>query len=265
MATDRGWPVWYELMTGNPAAVAPFYKAVMGWDIPAEGMVMANGADYRFIARADGGHEGAVLTYDAANAGSPSMWAVYFSTPDCDAAVDQALAMGATVHMPPTSLPGAGRIAMLADPQGAMFYLIDPQPPEGEAPPAIGVFDQTRPGHCCWHELNTDDAPGQEVFYTSLLGWQVNGEMPMPDGHSYRFLEAGGTGIGAIGSMKPDGMPSLWLPYFRVASIAAAQSAVVANGGTVVMGPHDVPGEDTIIVATDPAGAAVGFVGHTGS
>jgi predicted enzyme related to lactoylglutathione lyase len=267
MVAAKGWPVWYELMTADPARAAPFYQAVLGWTIPAEGMTMANGAEYRFIARGDGKHQGAVLTYDAATAAAdvPSRWITYFNTPDCDATVDQARALGATVHMPPTTMPGAGRIAMLADPQRAMYYLIDPQPPEGEENATADVFDPVQPGRCCWHELNTADADGQLAFYADLFGWTVSGEMPMPGDHTYRFIDAGGTGIGAIGSMKPDDAPSAWLHYFRVESIAAAEAAVAANGGTILRGPHEVPGDDMIIAALDPVGATIGLVGQKGS
>ena len=50
-----GTPIWYELMTPDPAAVAPFYRAVLGWEIPAEGHDMPNGSQYREVARAGGG------------------------------------------------------------------------------------------------------------------------------------------------------------------------------------------------------------------
>ncbi len=32
--------------------------------------------------------------------------------------------------MPPTDIQGVGRIAMVADPQGAPFYIMTPQPPD---------------------------------------------------------------------------------------------------------------------------------------
>ncbi len=154
---------------------------------------------------------------------------------------------------------------MLADPQGAMFYLIDPTPPEGQEEMESDVFASDIPGRCAWNELNTDNAPGQLEFYSSLFDWTVGGEMPMPGDHTYQFLDCNGTAIGAIGSMKPDGMPNMWLPYFRVEDIDASAGAVTANGGKIVMGPHEVPGGDTIIVTLDPDGAAVGFVGRKGS
>ena len=40
----QGQPIWYELMAPDPAAVAPFYRAVGGWEIPAAGNAMPNGS-----------------------------------------------------------------------------------------------------------------------------------------------------------------------------------------------------------------------------
>ncbi len=258
-----GFPVWYELMSPDPAGVAPFYRAVIGWDIAAEGMAMPNGSEYRMIALADGGFQGGVLTLTEGMlaGGAAPGWVTYFDVGDVDAKLDEATAMGAVVHIPAVTMEGVGRMAMLADPQGAPFYLMDPTPPADNPDAQSGVFMPDTLGHCAWNELNTDAAAEQIDFYTALFDWEVAGEMPMPGDHIYKFLNHRETGVGAIGSMKPEGMPNAWLPYFRVADIGAAASAVEANGGTVLMGPQDVPGGDRIIVTIDPAGAAVGLVG----
>ena len=261
-----GIPIWYELMSADPVAVAPFYRATLGWDIPPQGHTMPNGSEYRMIGRNDGGNAGGVLTLTPgmANHGAKPGWLTYFHVDDVDSAVEQAEAAGGVVHMSPTTMPGVGRMAMLADPQGAPFYLMAPTPPAGNPEAKSDVFKGDARGHCTWNELNTDDAEAQIGFYTGLLGWTVSGEMPMPGDHIYKFLECEQRGIGAIGSMKPEGMPNGWLPYFRVADISAAATAVAATGGTILMGPHDVPGNDVIIVALDPGGAGVGLVGGKG-
>lgn len=251
----EGYPVWYELMVADPAAVAGFYRDAAGLGWPDEGGAMPNGATYRSITRADGSAAGGLLGIDM-----PATWVVYFQTADVDAAVEKATSLGAVVHMPANDVPGAGRIAMLADPQGAIFYLIRPQPPEGADLSGPGVFEGQTVGHWAWNELNTDNAAVQLTFYSALFGWTVADEMEMPGDHSYKMMDCGGTQIGAICSMKPEGAPSAWLPYLRVSDVAASADAVKANGGSVLMGPHDVPGGDRILVAIDPAGAALGLV-----
>ncbi|RIV87627.1 VOC family protein [Aurantiacibacter zhengii] len=259
-----GFPIWYELMAPDPAKVAPFYKAVMGWDIPAEGNDIPNGSQYREIKRADGANAGGLLTLtkEMAEHGAQPFWAIYFDVTDVDASVTKATGMGAAVLMAATSMDGIGRIAMLADPQGAPFYVMAPTPPADDPDAQSDVFKPDAPGHAAWNELNTHAAVEQIAFYTALFDWHMDGEMGMPGDHIYKFIMHGDVGIGAIGSMKPEGMPSAWMTYFRVADIDAAKAAVEANGGSVMHGPHEVPNDDHIIVALDPAGAAVGLVGR---
>ena len=52
-----------------------------------------------------------------------------------------------------------------------------------------------------------------------------------------------------------------WRYYFRVPSIAAAKAAAEADGGTIAMGPHQVPTGDWIIIGSDPQGAEFALVG----
>ena len=259
-------PIWYELMTPDPAAVAPFYRAALGWEIPAEGHVMPNGSEYREIKRASGGNAGGVLklTPQMAGGGARPGWMAYFHVDDVDASVAKAQGLGASVHMPPMTMEGVGRMAMIADPQGAPFYVMDPTPPPGNPEAVSDVFQPNTAGHCWWNELQTTDEPAATEFYKSLFGWSADNTMPMGDKGVYRFLEHEGKTVGAINPWMAEGMPVCWLPYFGVTDIEAARDAAQANGGTVTHDIHEVPGGDFIFTATDPAGAPVGFVGPKG-
>jgi predicted enzyme related to lactoylglutathione lyase len=253
-------------MTPDPTAVTSFYRGVLGWDMPADGHIMPNGAEYREIKRGDGGSAGGVLTLTSGMtaAGASAGWMTYFDVDDVDAAVDQARSLGAAVHMPPTTMEGIGRMAMISDPQGAHLYLMKPTPPPGNPGAQSDAFDARKPGHCRWNELQTSDEPGSTSFYRALFGWNADNAMPMGDKGDYRFVEAGSEAIGAINPWMPDNMPVSWLPYFGVADIDAARAAAEAEGGTVTHDVHQVPGGEFIFTATDPAGAPVGFVGPKG-
>jgi predicted enzyme related to lactoylglutathione lyase len=261
-----GRPIWYELMTPDPGAVAPFYRATLGWDIPDEGMAMPNGADYRMIGRADGGNAGGVLrlTDEMRRGGASAGWMPYFHVGDVPAAVEQAEAAGGKTWIGPTALP-QGTIAMLSDPQGAPFYVMDPVPPADQPDAKSDVFQAKTPGHAWWNEVQTSDEPAATAFYTALLGWTAENAMPMGDRGNYRFVEAEGAPIGAINPWQPEWMGIAWLPYFGVADIDIARTAAEVNGGTIHGEVHDVPGGDFIFTASDPAGAPVGFVGKKGA
>jgi uncharacterized protein len=160
---------------------------------------------------------------------------------------------------------GVGTVAMLADPQGAPFYVMDPVPPPDQPDAQSDVFKSKAPGHAWWNELETTDEPGATAFYTGLLDWSAEKTMPMGDKGDYRFVETGGEQIGAINPWMAEYMSIGWLPYFGVADIDAARTAAEANGGKVTHDVHEVPGGDFIFTATDPAGAPVGFVGPKGA
>jgi predicted enzyme related to lactoylglutathione lyase len=76
----------------------------------------------------------------------------------------------------------------------------------------------------------------------------------------YRIFAEGGVPIGGMMD-KPAEMPAgAWQYYFNVDAIDAAAERVTANGGQVLMGPHEVPGGSWIIQAQDPQGAMFALV-----
>lgn len=260
-----GMPIWYELMTSDPAGVAEFYRAVGGWEIPANGNAMPNGSEYREIKRPAAGNLGGALTLTRAmqEGGARPGWIPYFHVKGVEDACANAESMGGTTHMALTKMH-VGTLAMVADAQGAPFYLMDPIPPTGNPDAKSDVWDREKPGHCRWNELATTDAPAAKEFYTKLLGWKSENSMPMGERGDYLFVECEGNAIGAINPMIREGQPPMWLLYLGVDSIGRALEAAKANGGTVINGPHEVPGGEHVFVATDPAGAVVAFVGPKG-
>lgn len=260
-----GMPIWYELMTPDPAAVAAFYRALGGWDIPAKGQAMPNGSEYREIKRTDGGNLGGALTLTQAmrDGGARPGWMPYFHVKGVEDAVARAEAMGATTHMPATKMH-VGTLAMIADPQGAPFYLMDPIPPPDRPDAKSDVFDEAKAGHCRWNELTTTDAPAARDFYAELLGWEFRDKMPMGERGDYLFVDAEGRRIGAISPWIGEDQPPAWLLYLGVDDIVRAHAAAKANGGSNVGDPHEVPGGDWVFSASDPAGARIAFVGPKG-
>jgi predicted enzyme related to lactoylglutathione lyase len=260
-----GGPIWFELMTPDPAAVIPFYRAVGGWEIQQDGNMMPNGTEYRMILRPDGGNLGGVLKLSERmqEGGAKPGWMAYFHVGDVDAAVAKAQALGATVHMPPTTM-GAGTMAMLADPQGAPFYIMRPTPPPDMPDAKSDVFDVKKAGHCRWMQLNTTDEPAANAFYSALFGWNTDNVMPMGEYGNYRFIESEGVPIGALNPMISEGQQPEWLLYLGVGDIEQARDAALASGGSITRDIHEVPGGDWIFMGADPSGAAIAFVGSKG-
>lgn len=252
--------IWYELMTSDPAGAAVFYGAVVGWNIPSVGLQTAGGVDYRMIGRSDGGNAGGVLalTADMLAGGARPGWFGYLHVAGVDAAVDAIKADGGAVQMPAMDI-AVGRIAMVADPQGAPFYIMDPIPPEGGG--ESDVFSVTEAQHMRWNELATSDSDAAIAFYKKHFGWGQEGEMDMGPIGAYRFLQRGDAMIGAVMPLMEGYPVPVWNFYIGVDDIDRARGAVAANGGTITSEPMEIPGGEYAMNAIDPQGAPIGFVG----
>ena len=251
--------IWYELMTPDAEGSKTFYDAVVGWNI-GEGVAEYNG--YRMIGTADGGFTGGVLpiTDEMQQHGARPTWLGYLNVRDVDAKVAEIESAGGKTLMGATDIPNVGRIAMVADPQGAPFYVMKPIPPEGKENQASTVFSPTDQGRCAWNELSTSDPVAARQFYGQQFGWTSDNFMPMGEHGEYRFIDNEGLTLGAIaGAME--GQHPHWRFYFRVPSVGSAKQTVEAKGGKVIMGPMEVPGGDRIVIGIDPQGAEFALVG----
>jgi predicted enzyme related to lactoylglutathione lyase len=246
--------IWYELMTTDAEDAKAFYDAVVGWDI-GEGAEEYQG--YRMINRSDGKFAGGVLplTDEMAQHGARPTWLGYVNVANVDDAVAAIEKAGGKALMPPFDIPNVGRIAMVADPQGAPFYIMKPIPPAGQEKQASDVFSPDQPQRVSWNELSTSDPAAARKFYGEQFGWGSDDFMDMGemgDNHGVR--------LGALSGVSQGQQPK-WRYYFRVPSVSAAKATAEEKGGTIHMGPHQVPTGDYIIIGTDPQGAEFALVG----
>ncbi len=256
----QGSHIWYELMTPGPDGAKAFYEAVVpGWSI---GERLPGEMDYRMINRSDGGMGGGVLglSPDMLSNGAKPAWLGYVAVDDVDGSVAQIEAKGGRVLMPASDIPDVGRIAMVADLQGNPFYVMKPTPPKGDETKISDVFSTDQEQRVGWNELSTPDPVAARHFYGELFGWTSDESMPMGEYGEYRFFDHQGTRIGAVSGVVP-GAPQGWRYYIRVPSIPKSAEAVTAGGGTIAMGPMEVPGGDHIIIGHDPQGAEFALVG----
>ncbi len=243
---EHGRFVWHELNSTDPKAGERFYRAITGWGmLPFEAM-----PSYRMWT-ADGVPQGGLmlLPEQARKAGAPSHWLTYVGVPEVDASVRLANSLGAKTLVPPQDIPGSGRFAVLADPQGALFAVhSSPQAMPPEAPAKLGEFS--------WHELATTDAGAAWRFYEKLFGWKKMDSMQSPMG-LYEMFGRGSVMYGGIYT-KPSASPAPphWLAYIKVKSVDAASVQAKSLGAKILAGPMDIPGGDRIVMCIDPQGAA---------
>lgn len=254
--THHGLPVWYELSTskGALADAGAFYARVLDWTVNDAGM---EGFTYH-LATAGGDMVAGLMEIPDFVGQMPPAWLTYFGVTDADRVADQILAAGGTIHRPPTDIPGTGRFAVAADPQGAGFGILQPLPmPEGQGGNA---FDQSRPGHGSWNELNSTDPDAGFDFYSTLFGWQKSQAMDMGEMGTYQLFSHDGGDIGAMMGLGDSPVPH-WLTYFGVTEIDSAIRRLEEAGGKLHHGPIQVPGDAWIAVATDPQAAWFAMVG----
>jgi uncharacterized protein len=110
---------WNELTTKDGAAALEFYSGLFGWKVLEE-MDMGPMGTYRVFGLGDLRLGGVA---SPGGQGVPPAWLYYVSVTDLDAAVARARKRGGKVLMGPADIPGGGRIAQLADAQGAAFAL----------------------------------------------------------------------------------------------------------------------------------------------
>jgi predicted enzyme related to lactoylglutathione lyase len=257
--SDQGEFIWYELMTTDAEGAKDFYDAVVGWNIAGESQ-FPNG--YRMIGRSDGGFAGGLLPIneEMQQHGARPGWLGYIYVDDVDATSDAILRAGGSSLLPPTDIPNVGRIAMVADPQGAPFYIMKPIPPANDPNAKSDAFSATAQQRVGWNELQTSDVEAARRFYGDQFGWVTDDFMDMGEMGKYRFIDRAGQRLGAL--FDPGhGQPPHFRFYVRVPSISAAKDVAEQKGGTIHMGPHQVPTGDWIIVGSDPQGAEFALVG----
>jgi uncharacterized protein len=243
-ADIRGRFVWHELMTTDPQAAGAFYSKVLPWKTQPSGM-----PDYTLWVSGKRQTGGLMAQPESARqSGTPPSWLVYIGTPDVDATAAAAERLGGKVLKAPADIPGVGRFAVLADPQGAAFAVFKPG-----APPADGAAAAT---DFSWHELATSDYQAALTFYSELFGWSRGPAHDMGPAGVYQLIEHGGTQVGGAWKLMDASKPPHWLTYISVTSVEKAAAAAKAAGGRVTQGPMEVPGGSRIAQILDPQGGA---------
>ena len=257
MSNQHGEWVWFELQTRDPDAAQAFYGEVIGWTAQPSGMP---GVDYRLLHTASD-QIGGLMKMPAGMQSEP-VWLGYVAVDDVDASANAIEAAGGTTHMPPTTLDGVGRMAMLTDPQGVALYVMRGASDQTSTAlrQCMGADSSAARGHVVWCELSAPDPDAAIDFYAGTFGWRQDGGIPMGELGEYRFLHAGPTCFGAVMGVMPGGSRG-WLFYVHVADIDHAARRLVAAGGTLLQEPMEIPGGQYSLVARDPQGARFGLVG----
>lgn len=240
-AATVGKFVWHEQVSSDPQQAQDFYTRLFGWQTE----VFDSGeGDYSMIAAGGQNHGGFGRAMEGA---PPPHWLSHIRVERLEDTIDRATRAGGRLAAGPFEMGEVGRIAIIADPQGAYVSAYEP---EGEGPAPEGVF--------VWDELGTTDADGAQRFYEEVFGWTTS-DMG-PDYGGYRVFNRGETGIAGLMTLPDESMPPHWQPYVAVDDPDATVARAAELGGSALMEPMDVPAVGRIAVLRDPQGAVFGII-----
>jgi uncharacterized protein len=246
--------VWHDVMTTDMAAAANFYSKVVGWRAQDSEMP---GQTYTLLYEGDV-TVGGIMPIPEENKGMPPVWMGYIGVDDVDASAGKVESLGGKIWKGPQDIPGVGRFAVAADPQGAGFILFKGN---GVAMPDAPFMAK---GHVGWCELHCGNLDEAWAFYTSLFGWVKGFAHDMgPEWGLYQTFgeTSAAPGMGGMMKQMANSPSPHWTYYFSVGDIEAGAQRVKDNGGTVVMEPHEVPGGTWIAPCIDPQGASFALIG----
>lgn len=262
-----GVPCWVDASQPDPEAGVDFYSRLLGWEF--EDVMPPESEGKYFIARIRGGDVAAVSS-PPAEAPSAAMWNTYIWVDRADDAAAKAREAGGEVLVDPFDVMDAGRMAVLADPEGAIFCV-------WQANRHKGARVVNEHGAVNFNGLNTRDIEGAKRFYGAVFGWETltldTGiemwtlpgygdylerdrpglrEQTVAFGAPAEFVDVV-AGTTVIPSDQPD-MPPHWDVTFMVDNADAIAERARALGGTLVAAPVDVPWARIAVIA-DPQGA----------
>jgi len=221
---EPGIPCWVDLGSPDLDASVEFYSALFGWEVPESENVEQTGG-YR---RATKNGRDVAGMMPLMQEGQPPAWSNYISVEDADATVAKVKEAGGTVMAEPMDVMDLGRMAIFADPTGAVLGIWQPGT-------FIGAEVVNETGAVVWNELNTRDPEAAKSFYGAVFGWGF--EAREFETGTYNTIKVGEDNVGGmidITGRAPDEVPAHWLVYFAVEDTDASVEDIRASFGDEV-------------------------------
>lgn len=253
---------WTDISLPDPVAGATFYRELFGWD--AEEQHDDHGNHIYTMFRLEGRDVAGMgpLPPEMQGQDIPPMWLSYISVDDLEDAISTVESNGGSLMMPAMDVMTAGRMALVADPAGAVVALWQAGDHVGS-----GVFGEH--GTLTWNELMTRDPKAAMDFWGSTFGWgfeEFDGPMDYwtatLDGKAADAPYAKDKYNGGIMPMDesfPAEIPSHWMVYFHVDDTDAVTAKLTELGGTVSVPAFDSPA-GRIAVLADPQGGTFSVI-----
>ncbi|MFI0352969.1 VOC family protein [Actinomadura sp. 9N407] len=230
-----GSPSLMELSSPDVEASKVFYRGLFGWEF----YTVADPRLGEFIMFTLGGTAGPETAGLAALADDtmPPTWTCYFTVTDIASAVAAVREAGGTVFADGTDVAHLGRMALVADSQGAGFGLW-----QQYTFPGAALVDE--PGAMSWAELTCPDIEAAAAFYSHVLGWEGLEDLRGVEGRTYLGWRIGGRPVAGVVPperrlLKPG--TAHWMPFFGVTDCDASANEAERLGANVLLKCADTP------------------------
>jgi uncharacterized protein len=239
---------WTDLSTSDLDAAIGLYTDLFGWEVEKEDL--PDGSIYAMF-RLNGKDVAAASLLREDQKNIPPHWNVYVTVENAEQAAKQAEAAGGSIVAPAFDVMEYGRMAVIADPTGAIFCVWEPKT-------NIGAHVLGEAGALSWAELLTNDPEKAGAFYAEVFGYELSPWGPEEAG--YTVFTKGEAQIAGLMKSPQEGMPPNWGIYFSTEDVDGVAQKVKAAGGQIYMGPEDMPEVGRVSVLADPQGAAFGVI-----
>lgn len=261
MSYPHGLFSWADISAPDPESAARFYAELFDWD--AEDQYDPEGAYIYTMFRQDGKDVAGLGPQGPGTpAETPALWNSYITVDDVDATLDKWTSSGGSIIVPAMDVMTSGRMAFVADPEGAMAAL-------WEAGDHLGAGLFGVPNSMSWNELATRDSAAARAFYETALGWDFEEADSSPSEYWTIRLDSKSAGDpyaddhfnGGIITMTGQWgeLPAHWTVYFTVADTDATAEKLSDLGGTVSVPPFDTEA-GRMAVVNDPQGGAFSII-----
>lgn len=244
-AHHPGKIVWYDLLAHDLAATERFYGGLFGWAFDHRG---DDDPDYTVIRFRDRAIGGIALIDRLEGDVAGAQWISWISVPDVDRAAAEAVAAGGRILRDARELEARGRVAVIADAEGAPIAFV--RSSAGDPADAEAQF-----GDWLWTELWSWDAPRAQAFYGRVIGYDVDQLDDPRLGGEYPVFRMDGVPRAGIIQLEARGVRAHWVPYVRVADPVALVAKVEELGGRVIIPPSTELRAGSVALIADPGGA----------
>ncbi|MFL5884538.1 MAG: VOC family protein [Thermoleophilaceae bacterium] len=253
---ERGVPCWVATVQPDPDAAARFYGELLGWE--TEDLMPPDHPGSYFLCTLRGRDVAAVVSQHGAPAPPAAVWTTHVQVDSADEAGAKAKEAGGEVIGEPFDSPGGGRMAVVADPAGAVLCAWEPRE-------RSGAQLVNEPSAWSMSNLVTDDPDGARTFYREVFGWETE-TFDMGGAEVTLWKVPGYVGgepeqpvaRDVVATMLPPsiagGGPPRWSVDFWVHDADAVAAKAEELGGTVVTGPYEAGAFRQALLA-DPQGA----------